>query len=148
MYVHELVRSGVTAGFLVWYLASVGISVTAPQWILFTGTILLGAVGLYGFYFSIATLSFWIENLFNVGDLFREIMDAAKRPSDIFTGVASTIVTFVIPVGLIATIPTKILLGTEDWSGTIWMIVSSIALFGCARLFFLASLRRYSSASS
>lgn len=148
LYVHEIVRSVLVALILPWYVASIGISMTLFQWFLVVVAVVLGAIGLYGVYFIIATLSFWVENLFNIGDLFREMLDVAKRPSDIFTGLASHVATFVIPVGLVATIPTKILLGNVDWNTMLWVAVSSIALFWIARIFFLVSLRRYGSASS
>lgn len=146
--VHELFRMILAFALLPWYLGVMDIAVTVPQGLLFVAVTVLGAVGLYGAYFAIATLSFWIENLFNVGDLFREMLDVAKRPSDIFTGAASTVATFVIPVGLVATIPTKVILGTIDRPALFWALASSAALFLVSRLLFTAALRRYSSASS
>lgn len=148
MYPNQLARLLIMAFALPWYLGKLGLTVSFGSWILFTILITLAVIAFYNLYFILASLSFWLQNIFNLNDLFAEILDVGKRTTDIFTGVAGGAVLFVIPVGLIATIPTKVLMGTVGWEILPWLLVSNLILFVISRKFFHFAIRFYSSASS
>lgn len=135
--------------FLVpWYLKSQMIVVRIDQWILFALLIMAATIGLFSFYFSIAALSFWFQNTDSIGDLFRESLDVAKRPIDIFQGMGRNIATFVIPIGLVSSVPTQVLLGKIGWNFLPPTILAIGVLFLCSHCFFKFALRHYTSASS
>lgn len=131
-----------------WYLDSQMIAVQADQWILFALLVLAASFGLFSIYFSIAALSFWFQNVYSVGDLFRETLDVAKRPVDIFQGMGRNIATFVIPVGLVSSIPTQVLLGKIGWNFLLPTLIAVGVLFTLSYFFFQFALRHYTSSSS
>ncbi|MBI5356435.1 ABC-2 family transporter protein [Candidatus Collierbacteria bacterium] len=148
MYPNQLARVLIIAFALPWYLGKMGLAVSFGSWILFLILIILAVAAFYSLYFMIASLSFWLQNIFNLNDLFAEILDVGKRTTDIFTGVAGGAILFVVPVGLIATIPTKVLMGTAGWEILPWVLLSNLILFIISRKFFHFAVRFYSSASS
>jgi len=148
MYPNQLARILIVAFALPWYLGKMGLTVSFGSWILFTILIILAVMAFYNLYFIIASLSFWLQNIFNLNDLFAEILDVGKRTTDIFTGTAGGAILFIIPVGLIATIPTKILMGTMGWEILPWLLLSNLILFIASRKFFRFAVGFYSSASS
>lgn len=148
MYPNQLTRLLMVAAVLPWYLGKMGLAVSLSSWILFSILIILAVTAFYSLYFIIASLSFWLQNIFNLNDLFAEILEVGKRTTDIFSGVAGGAVLFVIPVGLVATIPVKVLMGTAGWEILPWLLVSNLLLFFASRKFFHFAIRFYSSASS
>lgn len=144
----ELSRFFLMFGIIPWYLQTQSIIVHIDQWILFSLFVLMALIGIFGVYFSIAVLSFWIQNTYNIGDLFRETIDAAKRPVEIFPATIRNFVTFVVPIGLIASIPTQVLLGHIGWSFLPPVLFAAVFLFLFSNLFFKFALRHYTSASS
>jgi len=148
MYPNQLARILIVAFALPWYLGKMGLAVSFGSWMLFLILIILAVTAFYNLYFIIASLSFWLQNIFNLNDLFAEILDVGKRTTDIFTGVAGGAILFVIPVGLIATIPAKVLMGTAGWEILPLLLLSNLILFVISRKFFRFAIRFYSSASS
>ena len=148
MYPNQLARILIVAFALPWYLGKMGLAVSFSSWILFMILIFLAVIAFYNLYFILAASSFWLQNIFNLNDLFAEILDVGKRTTDIFSGVAGGAVLFVIPVGLIATIPAKVLMGTVGWEILPWLLFSNLLLFVISRKFFHFAIRFYSSASS
>lgn len=148
MYPNQLARLLMITVVLPWYLEKMGLAVNFGSWILFAILIILAVTAFYNLYFIIASLSFWLQNIFNLNDLFAEILDVGKRTTDIFSGIAGGAVLFVIPVGLIATLPTKVLMGTAGWEILPWLLISNLLLFFASRKFFHFAISFYSSASS
>jgi len=94
------------------------------------------------------TLSFWLVRVDNLSALVDTILYMARFPTDIFRGVMQRILTFVIPLAFIATIPSKAMLGRMEW----WLLPVGVGLASLflvsAILFWRFATRHYSSASS
>lgn len=148
MYLHELVRFFLMLGVLPWYLRQIQLEVSLAQWLIFAAISALSVIGFAGIYFAVAATSFWFQNTYNLGDFFRETLDVSKRPIDIFPGIFRQFITFVIPLGLVASVPTQVLLGKASNSILIWSAIGTAAISLFSHAFFQFSLRRYSSASS
>lgn len=131
-----------------WYLSYIHLSVSLLNWLLCFLVGLASIIGIYSAYLIISCSAFWFENIWNLDDLYREIMDVSKQPADIFTGFMKNIIIFALPVALIASIPAQILLGKIGWQFSLIVLVNSLILFVISRLFFKFALRRYGSASS
>lgn len=94
---------------------------------------------------AIGILTLSVDHLIMV---YRDLTALVRIPVDLFTEPIRSLITFVIPVGLMFTFPAKTLLGLLSWQ----MIAVSLA-FGIVYLFLSLkfwrfSLRHYSSASS
>lgn len=107
-----------------------------------------GLVMYYSFYLLLMTLAFWLVRVDNLAALIDTVMYMARFPTDIFGGILRRVLTFVIPLAFIATIPSKAMLGRME----LWLLpvgVGLAALFlGCAIAFWRYATRCYSSASS
>lgn len=147
MYLHEMFRFVLMIFIVPWYLSMNHIAVSPEQWIKFLILIMVSCVGFAAIYFSVAGLSFKFQYLFNLSDFFREALDVAKRPLDIFPGVIKSLVTFGLPVGLVASIPTRVLLGDVGWLFVVKSMAAIAVVFLLADIFFRFCLRSYSSAS-
>lgn len=148
MYLHEMFRFALMIFIVPWYLAVNHIIVQPEQWIKFLILIIASCIGFSGIYFAVAALSFKFQHLFNLNDFFREGLDVAKRPLDIFPGALRSLVTFGLPVGLVASIPTRVLLGDVGWLFVVKSMAAIAVVFLLADIFFRFCLRSYSSASS
>lgn len=148
IYWNQAIRPIAMLFVIPWYLFQINLSVSPFNWLMFLIVAFASVLGVYSAYFIISCFSFWFENIWNLEDLYREIMDISKLPADIFTGFLKNIIIFVIPVALIASIPTQILLGKINWYFSFIVFANSLILFVISRLCFKFALRRYGSASS
>jgi ABC-2 type transport system permease protein len=80
--------------------------------------------------------------------LFQSIFDVARWPSTVFRGVLSLIFTFLIPLALMTTYPALALLGKLTAATAVGAVAGALLFAGAARAIWLASIRRYTSASS
>ncbi len=106
-----------------------------------------GVVVLYALLLALTTLVFW-----SPGFLFTWVFDAlfqmARYPVGIYPGWLRLALTWVIPVGIITTLPVQALTGAAP-AGAVWASLGVAgAALAAASAFFRAGLRRYASASS
>ena len=103
---------------------------------------------LYSIMIGLATIAFWAVQVDNIQELFFAFFDAAKYPHTVFPEPLRGVITFVVPVAFMASVPAAALIGR---------ITPELALYGCglaALLLFLCTrfwrlaVRNYSSASS
>jgi ABC-2 type transport system permease protein len=117
--------------------------VLAALFLLITSTMLL-----YSLWILTVSAAFYVVKVDNLSVLFSSIFDAARWPSSVFRGVVSFLFTFVIPLSLMTTYPALAMLGKLGVS-TVLAAFGGAALFaGLARLVWLGSISRYTSASS
>ncbi len=113
----------------------------------FVAALAAAVTTLYAILLAFAGLVFW-----SPGFLFTWIFDAlfqmARYPVGLYPGWLRLVLTWIVPVGLITTVPAQALAGTLPP----WMLPASLAvalaLLAGASLLFRAGLRRYASASS
>ncbi len=122
-----------------------------PSALAVLGYVLLVAsavVAFYALWFGTVTFVLWTGRIDNIQYLIIPVMDIARVPIDVVRGIARPLLTFVVPVALIATIPSKALLGLlEPWY-VLYGVVIAAALLWLSHRFWHYSLRHYSSASS
>jgi len=103
---------------------------------------------LYSLWILTVSAAFYVVRVDNLTHLFSSIFDAARWPASFFRGVVSFLFTFVIPLALMTTYPALALLGRLSLT-TLALALGGAALFAlAARLAWLRSLGRYTSASS
>lgn len=102
-------------------------------------------------YFSIlsfiATLTFWIHrnDTFNV--LIFNISQLSRYPHQIYTGYVGKMLTFGLPIALLASIPAEIALQFKDGYLPLFFIAISIIFYFLSRIFWRRGLRAYTSAN-
>ena len=124
--------------------ASVGIG----NVLLFLGLLLLGAVTIYCFWLVIATLAFWIVNVWEIIELFDGIYQAGRWPTSIFPGWLRFGVTFIFPLAFAITVPAEAITSRLEWSTVGIAVGFAAVLFVFTRWWWGFGLRRYSGASA
>jgi ABC-2 type transport system permease protein len=140
----------VIAGFAIALIASRSANIELTLGGVSAYLVLVGsACVIYGsFLLMLMTTAVWfvrVDNLWVLGDL---AIALARYPIDIFDAAAKAVLTFVVPLAFLATVPVRVLSGTPNavWLalGVAWAAVFLIL----ARWFWRFALRYYTSASS
>ncbi len=100
--------------------------------------------------FHIAVLSLGIITLEvdHMIMIYRDLVSMGRLPIDIYKEPLKSILTFVVPVGLMVSVPAKAILGLISPMGVISSLIFGIALFMLTLKFWTYALKKYSSASS
>ena len=80
--------------------------------------------------------------------IYRDLTSLGRLPVDIYKEPLKSILTFLIPVGIMVTLPAKALMGLVSPSGVIVSLGIGIAAIFVAKRFWSLALKRYTSASS
>lgn len=135
------------AGVLVMAVGGLGQSVTAGQVVAFVITLGAGVTILYAILLAFAGLVFW-----SPGVLFTWVFDGlfqlARYPVGLYPGWLRLVLTWIVPVGVITTVPAEALTGALSSELLIGSVGLAVGLLVAASLLFRAGLRRYASASS
>jgi ABC-2 type transport system permease protein len=102
----------------------------------------------YSLYFISTLLVFWTSRLSNIADLLPNVADVAKYPTEIFPVFVRFILTFVVPISLMAIIPAKIMLSIFSPFFLLVPLTVAVILLFLSHRFWLFAVSRYSSASS
>jgi ABC-2 type transport system permease protein len=116
--------------------------------LLFLGLLAVGAVTIYCFWLAIATLAFWIVNVWEIIELFDGIYQTGRWPVSIYPGWLRFGVTFLVPIAFAITVPAEAVTSRLD-AGTVALALGfAAALFAFTRWWWGFGLRRYSGASA
>ena len=128
-------------------LASLGSDLSAWQIVIFVYAVIVSAAILYSLTMSLASLMFWKAD-FLFTWLLRPVVQLARFPAALYPGWLKLLLTWVVPVGVLTTVPAQILL--DGISLPMLSAASAFAIGGlfATNLLFRAGLRRYASASS
>ncbi|HJL19540.1 MAG TPA: ABC-2 family transporter protein [Sandaracinaceae bacterium LLY-WYZ-13_1] len=107
-----------------------------------------GLLVLYSLWILVVSVAFRAVRIDNLRYLFQAIFDAARWPASVFKGVVSFVFTFVIPLALMTTYPSRALLGTLRTEQLVGGVVGALLFAALARVVWLRSIRTYASASS
>ncbi len=103
---------------------------------------------LYSLWILTVSAAFYVVKVDNLTYFFSSIFDAARWPSSVFRGVLSFIFTFVIPLALMTTYPAQAMLGKLSAATLLSAVIGSLLFALLARLIWLQSISKYTSASS
>jgi ABC-2 type transport system permease protein len=145
--IFALVDLVMALGVLIYALVLLGASLTIGMLVGFLLTLLAGVTLLYAALLAFSALVFW-----NPGFLFtwviNDLFQLARYPVGLYPGWLRLVLTWIIPVGLMTTIPAQALVGTLSP----WMLVLTLgftaAAFLLATWLFRRGLEKYTSASS
>ena len=112
--------------------------------------LLLGAglAVLYSIAILVISIAFVAVRVDNLIFLFGSIFDLARWPSTIFRGALAFVFTYVLPLALMTTYPALALLGKLSVQTALGALAGAAGFALAARLAWISSLRKYTSASS
>lgn len=126
-------------------LRSGAITPSLTQVSLFLSMFAIANIFLFFLWFMLSTLAFWVERLDNMNEIIPNIQRLWRFPRSIYTGILSTILTVILPLGLISSVPAEALLGKLDLVTAIYFSAFTLATIWLSRIFFRFSLRRFGS---
>lgn len=129
-------------------VATAGISADALQWMAYIVLTLASTLLFYSFNLALMTLGIWLVRVDNLWVLGETVMQIARYPLDIYSAGLQRMLTYMIPLAFIATVPSRQLVKGYDPTMLVLGIVWSLGAFLFARWFWNFALRHYSSASS
>ena len=133
---------------LIYGLGQFGGSVSSAQWGGYAVLFFCAVAVFYSMNLIFMTMSVWFVRVDNLWVLSETALDVSRYPADIFGAAAQRVLVYYVPLAFLATVPARQIVRGLDLGmvalGLFWAI---IALVG-SRLFWLRSLRSYSSASS
>lgn len=123
-------------------------SVTAPRVAAYLALVASGVLLLYSLMLAVVSIAFWAVRAHAVQGLFWAIQEFGGYPAAIYAKPIRWLLTFIIPVAVIANMPAEVLLrGLSPQWVLAGLAISAGALLA-ARFIFYRGLRRYQSASS
>jgi ABC-2 type transport system permease protein len=134
-------------GVVVVALYRMGQGVTLLHAGLFLLMLVAGMLVLYAVLLIFASLVFWNPGFFFTW-IFSSIFQLARYPVGMYPGWLRLVLTWIIPVGLITSVPAEALAGRATAGLIAASLVFAMLLLAAASALFLAGTRRYASASS
>jgi ABC-2 type transport system permease protein len=116
--------------------------------LLFLGLLAVGTVTIYCFWLVIATLAFWIVNVWEIAELFDGVYQTGRFPVSIYPGWLRIGVTFIFPIAFAVTVPAEAVTSRLEWSTVALSVGFCAALLAATRWWWGFGLRRYSGASA
>jgi ABC-2 type transport system permease protein len=126
-----------------WSLQQTQVQLTPHLVVVGSFLFLLSLLMIYSIWFTCSTGAFYVDRLNNINEVIPSLRRVWQVPRSVYTGLASTVATVIVPLGLASSIPSEVLLGKESgwW---IWYFVGvSLGSFFFSRWFFHFSLRRF-----
>ena len=121
---------------------------TSGQALLAAALLCAAVLVLYSIAILVVSIAFIAVRVDNLLYLFQSVFDVARWPSSVFRGTLAIVFTYVLPLALMTTYPALALLGKLTPQTAIGALLGSLAFAAAARLIWIASIRRYTSASS
>ncbi|MBB5233325.1 ABC-2 family transporter protein [Deinococcus budaensis] len=109
---------------------------------------LSAVVIVYCIWLALSTTAFWFVKTQNASELFNGVFGAARFPVTAFPVPVRALLTFVVPVAFITTVPAQAMTGTLTPALALASPLVAAALFVLTRLFWLRAVASYTSASS
>ena len=137
-------------GVVIVSLVKLNIVPSASSVLLYVVALVFGVAIHYSIMLALAAVSFWIVRAQGLVYGYFNFLQIARYPDVIFPRLFRFIFGWIIPVIIVANIPSRLLikpLGTPGWLMLQLVVAGSVALL-FSRLFWRFALRRYSSASS
>lgn len=133
--------------FAVWYVGSYlspsPVTILIYILLIFNGIIIAASFYIFIISFGIITLEVDHATM-----IYRDIEDLGKLPIDIYREPLKSVVTYLIPIGVMVTLPAKVFMGLISPAGVLTGISLGLGLFFLAVKFWNYAVRFYTSASS
>jgi ABC-2 type transport system permease protein len=136
------------AGVIAYALNHLGATLTPDRWAMFLMLLLCAAIILYSLIMLLITSAFWFVQLENVMELMFTFYEAGRFPVSVFPAWLRAILTFVVPIAFITTVPAAVIIGRLNAEFVLLAVIVTAVLFVVCTAFWRFAVRHYSSASS
>src|SRR5258708_2604211 len=130
---------------LIWSLQQLHVKITLTSIALYVILLCTALFFIYSVWFFFSTFAFWVERLDNINEIIPSARRLWQVPRSVYIGSASTLFTVILPLGLVSSVPTEVLIQKSAWQWELYFIAFTFAIFLLGRWFFRYSLRKYSS---
>jgi ABC-2 type transport system permease protein len=110
--------------------------------------LLFGAVMIYCFWLVIATVAFWVVNMWHAVELFDGVFQTGRWPIGIYPGWLRYTVTFLVPIAFAVTVPAEAVTSRLEWETLVFAALFATGLFALTRWFWHFGLKSYTGASA
>ncbi|MDF2541319.1 MAG: hypothetical protein K0S47_1037 [Herbinix sp.] len=124
------------------------VTISISTWILYGVHVLLMTILFYDTELIIRTVSFFVISTVNFTRIENLIELCMKVPGVLFKGIFKFLFYFVLPYGIMATIPTQVLMSTITLEGIAYGIIIAVGFTAFALWLWDVGLKHYKSASS
>ena len=128
--------------------AAAGLSITLGGVLTAALLYLSALVIVYCIWLGLSTTAFWFVKTQNVTELFNGVFGAARFPSTAFPVPVRFLLTFVVPVAFVTTVPAQAMTGRLTPGLALASPLVAAALFVLTRWFWRRAVASYTSASS
>lgn len=129
-------------------LVASSMPVTLLTVVLYIIFVLLGVAMAMALHVLVAALAMATQEVDSTIWIYRDLMNMARFPIDIYNQPIQLFLTFIVPVAVMVTFPAKILLGILSWQQMALAAILTILFLGTSLVLWERSLAAYSSASS
>lgn len=138
----------VSIGIILYGICLSKVSITLPQGIGYAGLVALMTLLWYDIQLILRCIPFFVISGTNITRTEELLELCMKVPGVLFKGAFKVLFYFILPYGLMATIPTQFLMKTISLSGILYGVVIVILFTGIAYGIWKVGLRNYKSSSS
>jgi ABC-2 type transport system permease protein len=124
------------------------VSPSLAQWAAYIVCVLAASALFYSMNLAMMTTGIWLVRVDNLFVLGESVTQVARYPLDIYPSGVRTLLTYVVPLGLIATVPARQLVRGADGPMVAMSVLWAAAALYLSRRFWRYAMRHYSSASS
>ncbi|MBE0684756.1 MAG: ABC-2 family transporter protein, partial [Anaerolineaceae bacterium] len=117
------------------------------NWLLFALALIAGTLVIYALLLGLSALAFWSPG-FMITWVFDALFQLARYPVGIYPTLVRILLTWIIPIALITTIPAQALSGQIGIGMVLLSLMIAAFVFLAASWLFRIGIRRYHSASS
>jgi ABC-2 type transport system permease protein len=146
----NLVNALIGVAFVVAALIKLAVVPTLEQVALYMVAIAMGVMIHYCVLFCLAATSFWIVRSQGLIYGYYSLFNLGRYPDVIYRGLFKFVFSWIIPIIVVTNVPTRLLIRAADSPGPLLLqlILATLIVTVGTRLFWLAALKRYASASS
>jgi ABC-2 type transport system permease protein len=135
-------------GVILYAMNYLHIALSVDKVLIFLVLIVCGGLILYALVMLLVTSAFWLVQLENVMELLFTFYEAGRFPVTIFPTWVRAVLTFVVPIAFVTTVPASVVLGREKTEFAFYSIAIAALLMTLSVLYWRYAVRHYSSASS
>jgi ABC-2 type transport system permease protein len=144
----RLTDAALGAGVILYAMSRLHIGISVDMALFFVVLIVCAGTILYAIVVLLVTSAFWLVQLENVMELLFTFYEAGRFPVTIFPAWVRALLTFVVPIAFVTTIPASVLLGRLHAEYVLYSIGVAALLLTLSALYWRYAVRHYSSASS
>jgi ABC-2 type transport system permease protein len=141
---NNIFRFFIGIGVLAWAVPQLEVSVSLFTWLLFVIMFIVALAFIYFLWFFLSTFAFWVEKLDNINNMIPAMRRVWQVPRQVYTGITSVLLTLVIPIGLVVSVPSEILVSKAAPFWLLYLTGFAVGMFFISRWFFNFSIKKYS----